>query len=82
MSRTPRVDAMKVSGVLEKHGYLLIRQSGSHRIYKNSEGIRITLPIHSGCVLRIDLNSLTAEIVHFDRQKLNITNAETEHSKC
>ena len=48
MSKTPRVDARKVAKVLEQHGYLLIRQSGSHRIYKNPEGIRVTLPVHSG----------------------------------
>ena len=48
MSKTPRVDAIKVAKVLEKHGYLLMRQSGSHRIYKNPEGIRVTLPVHSG----------------------------------
>lgn len=33
-------------------------------------------------VQQIGLNSLTAEIVHPDRPKLNSTNAETEQSKC
>ncbi|HDQ07700.1 MAG TPA: type II toxin-antitoxin system HicA family toxin [Methanoculleus sp.] len=51
MSRTPRVDARKVARVLEKHGYALVRQSGSHRMYKNADGIRVTLPIHSGRII-------------------------------
>jgi predicted RNA binding protein YcfA (HicA-like mRNA interferase family) len=48
MGKTPRVDAGKVSVVLEKHGYEIVRQSGSHRIFRNQEGIRVTLPVHSG----------------------------------
>ncbi|EHQ35179.1 type II toxin-antitoxin system HicA family toxin [Methanoplanus limicola] len=51
MGRTPRVDAAKVSGTLKKHGYVPVRQSGSHRIYKNPDGIRITVPIHSGKII-------------------------------
>jgi len=51
MSRTPRVNAVKVSKTLEKHGYVSVRQSGSHRIYKNQEGIRVTVPIHSGKII-------------------------------
>lgn len=51
MSKTPRTDARKVSQVLEKHGYEAVRQSGSHKIYKNTEGIRVTLPVHSGKII-------------------------------
>ena len=29
-------------------GFVLIRQSGSHRIYKNKKGMRVTVPYHSG----------------------------------
>ena len=51
MSRTPRVDARKVARVLEKHDYAFVRQSGSHRMYKNADGLRVTLPIHSGRII-------------------------------
>jgi len=34
--------------VLEKAGFFLARQSGSHKIYKNAEGKRATVPFHSG----------------------------------
>ncbi|MDY6965784.1 MAG: type II toxin-antitoxin system HicA family toxin [Halobacteriota archaeon] len=37
--------------VLEKEGFICVRQSGSHRIYKNREGTRVTVPYHSKKVL-------------------------------
>lgn len=29
----------------------MVRQSGSHKIFKNKKGVRITVPYHSGKVL-------------------------------
>ncbi|MGV8175658.1 MAG: type II toxin-antitoxin system HicA family toxin [Methanothrix sp.] len=46
--RLPRVSAAEAARVLEKAGFFLARQSGSHRIYKNAEGLRVTVPYHSG----------------------------------
>jgi predicted RNA binding protein YcfA (HicA-like mRNA interferase family) len=34
--------------VLERAGFFLVRQSGSHKIYKNAAGKRTTVPFHSG----------------------------------
>ncbi|MEA1864685.1 MAG: type II toxin-antitoxin system HicA family toxin [Euryarchaeota archaeon] len=45
--KLPRITAGKVTRVLEKVGFVLVRQSGSHKIYKNSEG-RSTLPLKKG----------------------------------
>ena len=50
-NRLPRVSAAKAVKVLERSGFALIRQSGSHRIYKNGEGKRVTVPYHSGTIL-------------------------------
>jgi len=49
--RLPRITARKVIRVLEKSGYIQVRQSGSHRIFRNSEGTRVTVPYHSGKIL-------------------------------
>lgn len=46
--RLPRVNAADAVRALEKAGFFLARQSGSHRIYKNAEGQRVTVPYHSG----------------------------------
>jgi len=50
-SRLPRVTAKQVIRVLEKIGFGLTRQSGSHRIYKNAIGRRTTVPFHAGKIL-------------------------------
>jgi predicted RNA binding protein YcfA (HicA-like mRNA interferase family) len=49
--KLPRVTAKEIAAVVEKLGFTVVRQSGSHRIYKNSAGKRITIPMHSGKVL-------------------------------
>lgn len=46
--KLPRVSADKVIKVLERIGFVLVRQSGSHKIYKNKDGVRVTVPYHSG----------------------------------
>lgn len=49
--RLPRVTAGDVVRVLLRIGFSLARQSGSHRIYKNREGRRVTVPFHAGKVI-------------------------------
>ncbi len=49
--RLPRVTADEVIRVIEKVGFTLARQSGSHRIYRSSAGKRITVPYHKGKIL-------------------------------
>ena len=52
-SRLPRVTAAQVISVLEAIGFFLTRQSGSHKIYKNSADRRVTVPFHSGKTLHL-----------------------------
>ncbi|MBE0427398.1 MAG: type II toxin-antitoxin system HicA family toxin [Nitrospirae bacterium] len=47
----PRVTGDEIIRVLEKSGFFLSRQSGSHKIYKNKQGKRVTVPYHSGNIL-------------------------------
>jgi len=49
--RLPRATAGEIIRVLEKIGFSLARQSGSHKIYKNKAGRRVTVPYHAGVVL-------------------------------
>lgn len=49
--RLPRLTASEVIRALEKGGFYLTRSSGSHRIYKNSAGRRVTVAYHSGKIL-------------------------------
>ncbi|MBI5412300.1 type II toxin-antitoxin system HicA family toxin [Candidatus Peregrinibacteria bacterium] len=46
MPKLPRYTARQLTSLLEKKGFLLVRQSGSHRIYRNEQGVRATVPFH------------------------------------
>jgi predicted RNA binding protein YcfA (HicA-like mRNA interferase family) len=45
------VTAAEIIRVLERIGFVQVRQSGSHRIFKNEMGQRVTVPFHSGKIL-------------------------------
>jgi predicted RNA binding protein YcfA (HicA-like mRNA interferase family) len=49
--RRPRLTAREIIRVLERRGFFLARSSGSHLIYKNSAGRRVTVPAHAGQTL-------------------------------
>lgn len=51
MSKLPRLTAKQIIIILEKNGFRLVRQSGSHKIYKSFEGKRVTVPFHSRTIL-------------------------------
>jgi predicted RNA binding protein YcfA (HicA-like mRNA interferase family) len=49
--RLPRLTAHEIVRVLERRGFALSRSSGSHHIYKNATGKRVTVPVHAGQTL-------------------------------
>ena len=49
--KLPRIKARDIIKILEKKGFVLVRQSGSHKIYRNKKGKRITVPYHSNKIL-------------------------------
>ena len=49
--RRPRLTAAEIIRVIERKGFALARQSGSHRIFKNAGGRRISVPVHGSKVL-------------------------------
>lgn len=49
--RLPRLTAREAVVLIERHGFRFVRQSGSHRIFRNTKGTRITIPVHPGTVL-------------------------------
>jgi len=48
MTRVPRITAKELVAFLEKMGFSQTRQSGSHKIFRNPDGIRVTVPDHAG----------------------------------
>jgi predicted RNA binding protein YcfA (HicA-like mRNA interferase family) len=51
MSKLPRLTARQIVAVLEKVGFVLTRQSGSHMIFKNAADKRVTVPFHTSKIL-------------------------------
>ena len=49
--KLPRVTAAEVIRALERAGFSLARQSGSHKIYKSAQGRRTTVPFHADKIL-------------------------------
>ena len=49
--RLPRVTAKDALAALKKIGFIEVRQSGSHLILRNPDGVRVTLPVHGGRIL-------------------------------
>lgn len=49
--RLPRLTAGEIISILERRQFMYSRSSGSHHIYKNPAGKRVTVPVHSGKIL-------------------------------
>ncbi|MBU0477373.1 type II toxin-antitoxin system HicA family toxin [bacterium] len=44
--RLPSLNARQIIKILRNHGFVLARQSGSHAIFRHSDGRRTTIPVH------------------------------------
>jgi len=51
MTKLPRLTARQIISVLQKAGFSVARQSGSHMIYNNAAGKRVTVPLHATKIL-------------------------------
>jgi len=51
MPRLPRITAKQIISILEKRGFKFVRQSGSHKIFRNNKGKRTTVPFHDNKIL-------------------------------
>jgi predicted RNA binding protein YcfA (HicA-like mRNA interferase family) len=45
-TKLPVINAKELIKVLERKGFNFSRQSGSHAIYANQNGVKVTIPIH------------------------------------
>ena len=44
--RLPAVTSDRIVSILHRHGFLTVRQSGSHMILRHDDGRRVTVPMH------------------------------------
>lgn len=68
--KLPRLTAREVIQLLEKHGFDKVRSSGSHAIYKNEAGKRVTVPVHAGKILHPKLLKAILKDVDIDPEEL------------
>jgi len=45
--RLPTLTARQLISVLQRRGFVRVRQSGSHAVFRHPDGRRTTVPIHS-----------------------------------
>ncbi len=45
-TKLPVINAKELIKILERKGFTLTRQSGSHAIYANQNSVKVTVPIH------------------------------------
>ena len=48
MSKLPRLTGKELAKIVEKIGFVHSHTTGSHMVYKHPDGIRTTIPCHSG----------------------------------
>jgi predicted RNA binding protein YcfA (HicA-like mRNA interferase family) len=68
--RLPRLTAREIIAVLLKVGFVLSRQSGSHQIYKNKDGKRVTVPFHANKILHPKVLKSILRDAGLDEEKL------------
>jgi len=49
--RLPRLTACEIIRILERRGFIASRTSGSHQIFRNELGVRVTVPYHGNKIL-------------------------------
>jgi len=53
MEKLPRVTTVEVINAIKRARFFLARQSGSHKIFKNEAGKRVTVPYHKGKIIHL-----------------------------
>ena len=48
MAKLPRLTGKELAKIIEKFGFVYSHTTGSHMVYKHSDGIRTTIPHHAG----------------------------------
>lgn len=60
--RLPTIKAREMIRILEKLGFSLIRQKGSHAFFHHPDGRNTSVPVHSGDLSRYVLREILKQI--------------------
>jgi predicted RNA binding protein YcfA (HicA-like mRNA interferase family) len=70
LPKIPPINANKLLKILEKEGFKVIRQKGSHVILINDEKTRIVIPLHPGKEIKPGLIRAILREAGISREKL------------
>lgn len=73
MDKIPPLSGKEVCRILEKDGFVIVRQTGSHRIYQKTsedETITIPVPVHSNASLKKGTLHAILKKARISREKL------------
>jgi len=48
LAKLPKLTGKEVAKIVENFGFIYSHTTGSHRVYKHSDGRRTTIPCHAG----------------------------------
>ena len=71
MPRLPRLTAKQIISILEKRGFKLVRQNGNHKIFRNSDGKRTTVPFHDNKILHPKILSSSLKDAEIEPEELS-----------
>jgi len=67
--KLPVLSSRKLCRILEKEGFIQIRQKGSHRFYRHPDGRSTVVPIHSGKSIKRGLLKAILEEIRMSRSE-------------
>jgi len=62
MSRLKIITAVQMCKLVENIGFMAIRQRGSHKFYRHSDGRTTTIPLHAGDLDRSLIRKILKDI--------------------
>jgi len=62
MSKLKITTSLKMCRLVEKEGFVAVRQNGSHRIFQHTNGCTVVIPIHPGDLRKELIYAILREI--------------------
>jgi predicted RNA binding protein YcfA (HicA-like mRNA interferase family) len=67
--KLPLLSSKELCGFLENEGFVMIRQKGSHRFYRHSDGRATVVPIHTNKDIKRTLLKTILDEIRMSREE-------------
>ena len=77
MTKLVVISPAKMAKILEKLGFRLVRQKGSHAFYQHSDGKATVIPVHKGedlgkGIIKSIINDIEISLVEYDKLRQEV----------